>query len=218
MDGIDWTGLANGAGAAAQPFQVWVLPVLLGLGLASATGFRTFLPLLMLAVAARFELFGVQLNDHFAWLGSLSAIGALGLAATAEFLGDKIPVVDHALNAIGWVTRPLAAALAAGGMFWALDPTAAAIAGVIVGAPTALLFTGAQGGARLTSTATTGGVFNPVVSFIEDALAVGMVFLTFLAPILVPILLIGLLVLIYRLGRSIQRARTRLIGERPDPV
>ncbi|RZJ40720.1 MAG: DUF4126 domain-containing protein, partial [Brevundimonas sp.] len=34
--------------------QTWVLPALLGLGLASATGLRTFLPLLMLALAARF--------------------------------------------------------------------------------------------------------------------------------------------------------------------
>lgn len=210
MDGLDWSGLAGQTGAAAEPLQVWVLPALLGLGLASATGFRTFLPLLMLAVAARFELFGIQLNEHFAWLGSMTAIGALGLAATAEFLGDKIPVVDHALNAVGWVTRPLAAALAAGGLFWALDPTAAAIAGLIVGAPVALAFTGAQGAARLTSTATTGGVLNPVVSLVEDALAIGTVILTFLAPILVPILLIVLLVVIFWLGRSVRRARERL--------
>lgn len=207
---MNWSELAGQAGAAAEPLQVWVLPALLGLGLASATGFRTFLPLLMLALAARFELFGIQLNDHFAWLGSPAAIGALGLAATAEFLGDKIPVVDHALNAVGWVTRPLAAALAAGGLFWALDPTAAAIAGLIVGAPTALAFTGVQGGARLTSTATTGGVFNPVVSLIEDVLAIVTVILTFLAPILVPMLLVVLMIVVFRLGRRIQRARERL--------
>jgi hypothetical protein len=210
MDGIDWSGLAGQAGAAAEPLQVWVLPALLGLGLASATGFRTFLPLLMLAVAAKFELFGIRLNEHFAWLGSTTAIGALGLAATAEFLGDKIPVVDHALNAVGWITRPLAAALAAGGLFWALDPTAAAIAGLIVGAPTALAFTGVQGGARLTSTATTGGVLNPLVSLAEDVLTVVTVILTFLAPILVPILLIVLMVVVFRLGRRVQRARARM--------
>ena len=35
--------------AVAGPLQTWVLPALLGLGLASATGLRTFLPLLMLA-------------------------------------------------------------------------------------------------------------------------------------------------------------------------
>jgi hypothetical protein len=58
-------------GPAAGMLQTWVLPVLLGLGLASATGLRTFLPLLMLAVAARFGLFGVTLNDHLAgWVRS----------------------------------------------------------------------------------------------------------------------------------------------------
>ena len=50
--------------AAAGPLQTWVLPALLGLGLASATGLRTFLPLLMLALAARFEMFGVRLIDQ----------------------------------------------------------------------------------------------------------------------------------------------------------
>ena len=44
--------------------QTWVLPALLGLGLAAATGLRTFLPLLMLAVVARFGWFGVGLNPH----------------------------------------------------------------------------------------------------------------------------------------------------------
>ena len=48
--------------AAVGPLQMWVLPALLGLGLASATGLRTFLPLLMLALAARFEVFGVRLS------------------------------------------------------------------------------------------------------------------------------------------------------------
>ena len=213
MDGIDWTAWAEQVGVAAEPFQMWVLPALLGLGLASATGFRTFLPLLMLAVAARFELFGVRLNDQVAWLGSTTAIGALGLAATAEFLGDKVPVVDHALNAIGWVSRPLAAALAAGGLFWALDPAAAAIAGLIVGAPTALAFTGVQGAARLTSTTTTGGVLNPVVSLAEDVLAVATVILSLLAPILVPILLVVLMVLVFRLGRRLRQARERLASD-----
>ena len=60
-------------GAAAGPMQVWILPALLGLGLASATGLRTFLPLLMLALAARFEVFGVQLIEQMDWLVSWPA-------------------------------------------------------------------------------------------------------------------------------------------------
>jgi hypothetical protein len=200
MSGFD----LDAVGAAAGPLQTWVLPALLGLGLASATGLRTFLPMLMLAVAAKFELFGIRLIDQMDWLASWPAISALAIATVAEFAGDKVPAVDHALNAVGYVTRPVAGAIAAGSVFWAVDPTAAAIAGVIVGAPAALAFNAAQTGARVTSTATTGGLGNPVVSFIEDALAFATVILAFLAPIVVPVVLIVLAILVFRLARRIR--------------
>ena len=194
----------NALGAAAGPLQVWVLPALLGLGLASATGLRTFLPLLMLALAARLELFGVRLIDQMDWLVSWPAIAALATATLAEFAGDKIPAVDHALNAIGYVTRPVAGAVAAGSVFWAVDPTAAAIAGLIVGAPAALAFNAAQTGARVGSTATTGGLGNPLVSLVEDGLAVLTVVVAFLAPVVVPVLLIVLAIVVFRLARRLR--------------
>jgi hypothetical protein len=204
MDGFDLQGMRDGVGAVAGPFQTWVLPALLGLGLASATGLRTFLPLLMLALAVKFRLFGIELNDQMAWLADWPAIGALGVAAVAEFAGDKIPVVDHGLNVLGAFTRPVAGAVAAGSVFAGLDPTTAAIAGIIVGAPTAFAFNAAQGGARLTSTAATGGVGNPVLSFIEDVLSFFTVILAFLAPILVPVVLIVLAVLVFRLANRLR--------------
>lgn len=185
--------------------ETWVLPVLLGLGLASATGLRTFLPLLMLALAAKFGLFGVELNDQMAWLGSWGAISALGLAASFEFAGDKIPAVDHALNVVGAFTRPIAGALAAASVFHGVDPATAAIAGIIVGAPTAFAFNTAQGGTRLASTATTGGLGNPVLSFIEDALAFLTVMIAFVLPLLIPVVLIGLIWIVWRLTRRFRR-------------
>jgi len=188
MGSIDLNGMADVTG----PLQTWVLPALLGLGLASATGLRTFLPLLMLALAARFGLFGIDLNDRMAWLSDWPAISALAIAAVVEFTGDKVPVVDHALNVIGAFTRPIAGAVAAGSVFAGVDPTTAAVAGVIVGAPAAFAFNAAQGGTRLASTATTGGIANPVLSLIEDVLSCGMVVLA---------------VLVFRLARRI-RART----------
>ncbi len=207
MDGIDLQGIQQGVGTVAGPLQTWVLPALLGLGLASATGLRTFLPLLMLALAVKFGLFGIELNDQMAWLADWPAIAALGVAAVVEFAGDKIPVVDHGLNVLGAFTRPVAGAVAAGSVFAALDPTTAAIAGIIVGAPAAFAFNAAQGGARLASTATTGGIGNPILSLIEDMLSVFTVILAFLAPILVPVVLIVLAVLLFRLAN---RVRARL--------
>jgi hypothetical protein len=169
--------------------ETWLLAGLLGLGLAAATGLKTFLPLLMLSAAARFELFGIELSGAFAWLKSDAALIALTVAAIAEFLADKIPVVDHALSAFGTVARPAAGALAAAAAFSGLDPAMAAVLGLIVGAPTALAFNTAQAGTRLTSTATTGGLANPAVSFAEDVLAFLTAALALAAPLLIPILL-----------------------------
>lgn len=190
--------------AAAGPLQTWILPALLGLGLASATGLRTFLPLLMLALAAKFEMFGVRLIDQMDWLVSWPAIAALATATTAEFAGDKVPAIDHGLNAIGYVTRPIAGAIAAGSVFWNVDPAAAAIAGLIVGAPAALAFNAAQTGVRVGSTATTGGLGNPLVSLVEDVLAFVTVIVAFLAPILIPVVLIVLAIVVFRLARLIR--------------
>lgn len=190
--------------AAAGPLQTWVLPALLGLGLASATGLRTFLPLLLLALAARFEMFGVRLIDQMDWLVAWPAIAALATATVAEFAGDKVPAIDHALNAVGYVTRPVAGAVAAGSVFWGVDPAAAAIAGIIVGAPAALAFNAAQTGVRVGSTATTGGLGNPVVSLVEDFLAFMTVFIAFVAPILIPIVLVVLAIVVFRLARRIR--------------
>jgi len=207
MPELDLTAL----GVAAGPLQTWVLPALLGLGLASATGLRTFLPLLMLALAAKFELFGLRLIDQMDWLASWPAVAALATAAVAEFAGDKVPAIDHALNAVGYVTRPVAGAVAAGSVFWAVDPTAAAIAGVIVGAPAALAFNAAQTGVRVGSTATTGGLGNPLVSLIEDVLTVVTVVIAFLAPILIPLALIALAVIVFRLANRIREGGSRRV-------
>ena len=200
MSGID-------ANAVMGPLQTWVLPALLGLGLASATGLRTFLPLLMLAVAAKFELFGVRLIDQMDWLGSWPAIAALGVAAVAEFAGDKVPAIDHGLNLVGYVSRPVAGAIAAGSVFWNVDPVLAATAGIIVGAPAALAFNAAQTGVRVGSTATTGGLGNPVVSFIEDVLSFVTVLIAFVLPVLIPVLLIVFTVVVFRLARRIRDRR-----------
>lgn len=185
--------------------QTYVLPILLGLGLAASTGLRTFLPMLMLAGAARFHLFGIELNHAMAWLTSDVAMIALGAATLIELIGDKIPAVDHVLHAIGFVTRPLAAAAAAYAVFGGMDPTVAAIAAVIVGAPTALAFNAAQGGTRLASTATTGGLGNPVVSTIEDGLSIGTVLIAFAAPVLIPVILLALLWLVFFLASRMRR-------------
>jgi hypothetical protein len=185
--------------------ETWVLPALLGVGLAASTGLKTFVPLLVMAVAARFHLFGVELSGPFAWLGSTGALVALGLATAVELAADKIPFVDHAVSAFGTVARPAAGALAAAAAFSHLDPTTAAVAGLIIGAPVALAAHSAQATTRVASTAMTGGLANPVVSLVEDAAAFGGSILALAAPVLVPVALLIAALIIWRVARAARR-------------
>ena len=185
--------------------ETWILPALMGVGLAASAGLRTFLPLLLISLAARFNLFGFEPNGAMEWLGSWPALAALSIATVAEFIGDKIPMVDHALSAVGTVSRPAAGAIAAASAFHLADPSTAAIAGLIVGAPTAFAFHTAQTGTRVASTATTAGFGNPLVSLVEDVLAVFTVLIAFLAPILIPIVAAVVLYAVWRMVRGLKR-------------
>jgi hypothetical protein len=193
---------------ALPMLQTWVLPAFLGLGLSAATGLRTFLPLLMMSAAVRFGLLGLTLNPHVAWLGSTPVLLALGVATVAELLADKVPVVDHALHVLGTVTRPLAGALAAGAVFAKVDPGTAAIAGLIIGAPTALAFHGVQASARVASTTTTAGLGNPVLSLIEDLSSGFLTIVSMIAPILAAILVAVVLVVGVRIALWLRRRRS----------
>ena len=168
-----------------------ILSLLLGLGLAASCGLRTFLPLLLMGLAAHFHLGGVTLRDSLAWVASTPALLALGAAAAAELAADKIPLVDHGLHLVGTVTRPAAAVLAIYATFNHADPTSAALIALMLGAPTALAAHGAAAGARLASTATTAGFGNPLLSSAEDLLALLTAGLALLAPIVVPVVLVA---------------------------
>jgi hypothetical protein len=196
---------AIGSFGAGMDTTAWLMVALLGLGLAASSGLNTFLPLLLLAGAAKFHLFGVQLNGSFAWLGSDTAIGVLALASIVEIAADKIPTVDHALDVIGTFSRPAAGTLAAAAVFRSADPTTAAVLGLIIGAPAAFGFHAAKAGTRAASTATTLGMANPLLSVLEDVLAIVLTVLALTAPFLVPLFLILALFLISKLVRSARR-------------
>src|SRR6185369_11550086 len=60
------------------------LSIALGVGLAAAVGFRVFLPLLVMSIAAYFG--HLHLSSGFAWLGSMPALLMLTVAAVLEII------------------------------------------------------------------------------------------------------------------------------------
>ncbi len=195
------------ADAAGIGLLGWVSIILLALGLAASSGLNTFMPLLLLAGAAKFHLFGIETSSTFAWLGTNVALGVLALATMVEVAADKIPVVDHGLDAFGTFARPLAGALAAASVFSGADATTAAVLGLIVGAPVALGVHTAKAGTRAVSSATTFGFGNPVLSVLEDSMAVLLTMTAFVAPLLVPLLLI---IIAFGFWKLFQKARRHL--------
>ena len=164
------------------------LCVCLGIGLSAACGFRVFVPFLILSIAA---LSGhVQLAKGFAWIGTYPALITFSVATAIEILGYYIPWVDHLLDTMATPAAVVAGIILTAAVLKNVDPffqwTMAAIAG-----GGEYLVSDTHNGlvTRAASTATTGGIGNPLVATFELILSaftsVLAVILPFLAFILI---------------------------------
>jgi hypothetical protein len=191
--------------AAAAEF----LPALaMAIALASAAGLRAWLPLFAAGGLARLGVF--SLGPSFQFLSSDKALILFGVATAIELVGDKIPAVDHALDVIGTPLRPIAGAvLAASVLGTVADPLLSAVLGIAVGAPSALVPHMAKSTLRAASSAATGGLANPALSFVEDALAVVILILAVLVPLVV-VALVG--ITLYVATRWLRRRRAAALA------
>lgn len=166
----------------------WLGTLSLAVALAAAAGLRAWLPLLVAGVLSKLGI--ANLGASFAWLGSWPALTLLGVATVLEVAGDKIPVVDHALDALGTFLRPLAGTLAAAAALVHIDdPLIALVVGFIVGAPVALAPHVAKSTLRGVSTGTTAGLANPILSVLEDGVSLLITVFAFVTPLLTVLLL-----------------------------
>jgi hypothetical protein len=159
-------------------------------GLSSAAGLNAYLPLLVVALTARFTHL-IQLNEPWDVLTSWWAIGALVVLLLIEMTVDKIPAADTVNDVINTVIRPVAGAIlfaANSGVVGEVHPVLAFICGLVVaGGVHAVKST-----ARPVVTATTAGTGNWLVSIGEDVVS----FVTTVLAILVPVVLVFLIVLL----------------------
>jgi hypothetical protein len=161
----------------------------LGIGLAACAGLRAWLPLLLVGLLARADL--LTLGPSFQFVSSNKALILFGVATVLEVLGDKFPAIDHALDALSTVLRPAAGSLLAASVLWTIeDPLTALVLGVGVGAPTSLVPHAAKSTLRVASTAFTAGLANPVLSLLEDLLAIVIFVLAVLIPVFLALLVL----------------------------
>ena len=119
------------------------LSIVLGIALAAATGFRVFLPMLVVSVAAYTG--HLRLDNSFAWLGTLSALTMLSVAALAEILAYYIPIIDNLLDTLATPAALVAGTVVSAAVMTDVPPMVKWTAAVIAGGGIAGLTQGLTG-------------------------------------------------------------------------
>jgi hypothetical protein len=179
------------------------------LGLATAAGLNAWVPLLAVGLLSKYTGL-IDLSGQWTALTETPVLIALGAVAVLDFVGDKIPTVDHVLHAAGTVIAPATGVVAALSSSSALhvSPAAMTIIG-IVGAGTAH---GTRMAIRPFSTLTTAGLGNPVLSLIEDAGSLGLSVVAIALPVLALLLVAAMFAAAWRV---IRRGRRALAARQP---
>jgi hypothetical protein len=183
-------------------------------GLATAAGLNAWLPLLATGLLAKYTDL-LELDGSWATLEDTGVLLALAGVAVVDFVGDKIPAVDHGLHAAGTIVAPATGVLAALSSSSALDVSPALM--TIIGLVAAETAHGTRMAIRPFSTATTGGVGNPVLSLIEDVLSLGLSVVAIALPVLAALLVLALLVAAWRVIRRLRRLRARRTAPAAPP-
>jgi len=182
------------------------LSVLIGVGLAAAAGFRVFVPLLGVGLAARFDL--LPLAESFEWMGSTPALVAFAAATLLEVGAYYVPWIDNLLDTVATPAAVGAGIVLTAAVITDLDPMLRWTLAIVAGGGTASIFQGVTAGTRGFSTATTAGLANPLVSTAEALLSGVLSLLAILVPVAAVLLVAILLAFVLRrmAGRR-ERAR-----------
>ena len=181
-----------------------LLAVAIGIGLAAATGFRVFLPLLVAGLAARWG--DLPLAGGFEWLSTTGALLALGTASLVEVAAYYIPIVDHILDVLAGPFAIAAGVMASASVMVDIPPQVRWPVAILAGGGIAGVTKVMSALVRAKSGLLTGGLGNPIVSTGETAGALVVA----IAAIVVPVLsLLGLGVLLFWIGKRTRRRAGR---------
>lgn len=182
-----------------------VSALMAGISLSAAAGMRVFLPVLALGLASRLGL--LELGEDFAWLASDPVLVVVGIAALLEAGAYYIPVVDNLLDT-------LATPAAIGGGTVIVASLLPEMNGLLQWGTAALLGGGAAGIvqgttvlARGVSTASTGGLANPLIATAETGGSLLTIAFALLIPLVFGVLMI--LALVWLLIRLVRLLRNR---------
>ncbi|MBC3785188.1 DUF4126 domain-containing protein [Spirosoma utsteinense] len=170
----------------------WISSACIGLGLAACCGFRVFIPLLIASAATKLGIVGTM--DGFEWLSGWPALAGLSVATAFELGAYYIPWLDNALDTLATPASIIAGTLLSTSFLQIDDPIIHWGLGLMLGGGSAGIVQAGTSLLRLGSTATTGGLGNPVVATGENIASLVLSVLTILLP-LVAIIIVAVVVI-----------------------
>jgi hypothetical protein len=183
------------------------LSIFLGVGLAASVGFRVFLPLFALSLAAYFNVW--ELNESWMWIGSVTAVITLGIATLVEIGAYYIPVVDNFLDTIAIPLATIAGTAVMVSTVADLSPVITWALAIIAGGGTAAAVKSSASATRLGSTVSTAGIGNPLVSTIETGTSIVMSIVSIFLPILAIILVVFIFYIVFKLYKKIKPNKSK---------
>jgi len=169
-------------------------------GLSASAGLNAYIPLLIVALLARFTGL-IHLKPPFGALTNLWVVAVLVILVLIEALVDKIPAVDTVNNLIQTLVRPAAGAIlfaASSNVVSNVHPVLAIVCGILV----AGTVHAAKSTARPLITVATAGAGDPVVSTAEDVVSAVVSLLSILIPVLALLCIVIGVLMIVRLLKS----------------
>lgn len=179
-----------------------LLSILVGIGLSAACGFRVFVPLLAMSIASMSG--HLTLAGGFEWIGTYPALLAFAVATAAEIAGYYIPFVDHLLDLIASPAAVVAGIIVMASSVVGVSPFLRWSLAILAGGGIAGTFQAITGLTRASSTASTAGVGNPIVSTVEAAGATAFSVLSIAIPLAGLAAIILILAFVYRARRSLR--------------
>ena len=185
------------------------LGILSAFGLSASAGLNAYIPLLVVALLAKFTTL-IHLSSPWDALTSWWAIGALLALSLIEFFADKIPLVNHINDIIQTIVRPAAGAIAfaaSAHVLTDMHPVLSIVLGLLIAGGIHAVKAVAI---RPAVTAATAGAGNVPVSLLEDLTSTVVSILSVVVPVIIACLLIVLaawvIFLIWRRARRLSRA------------
>ena len=178
----------------------------LGIGLAAATGFRVFLPLLIMGLAVKSGYMPVSAG--FDWVATTPALLMFAVAAIVEIIAYYVPVLDNLLDGVAGPLAVGAGIAVTASVLGDVPPMWKWTLAIIAGGGAAAATQGATTLLRGTSTVFTGGLGNPALATAEILGAILFSLLAILLPYLAALAAIIFIIIAWRVMLRARRSRT----------